>query len=305
MVQPRTRSVPPVVITNCNSRSVLCVAWVPTPPPSIHFLQGDPHPAETGGTMASNPPCQTPTELSNHTFPLILMSELSVWSVPKGDGMVRTRPGVFLLDMGARASEPARMDVSELTLAPRIKGRAAVPISTELVRELAPADFALLASERGSAETRPIAKLRDRHHALARCLAQGMKNNEAAAITGYDPSRISILKADPTFRELVEQYSRVEDSVMADFTDRATTLSLSAMNEIQDRLEDDPETFSVPTLLEVAKFAADRTGHAPISKNVNVNVNAGLGDRLAQARKRLAIASAASGIEVVGVDDVE
>lgn len=178
------------------------------------------------------------------------------------------------------------MTVAELSLSPRLSGRASKAFAVEKLRDLGPADLALLASERGIAP-KPIAKLRDRHHALARCLAQGMSNAAASAITGYDPSRISILKADPTFKELVAQYTSIEDGLLADFTERATNLSLSAMNEIADRLEEAPEEFSVPTLLEIVKTTADRTGHAPISKNINVNVAAGMGDRLAAARRRM------------------
>jgi hypothetical protein len=178
------------------------------------------------------------------------------------------------------------MTVAELDISPRTRGRPAKPVSGEVLREVTEADLALLASGRG-VSAKPLAKLRDRHHALARCLAQGMKDGEAAAVTGYDPSRISILKKDPAFAELVEHYRLVEDSTMADFMDRATSLSLSAMAEIQDRLEDDPESLPTTTLLEIAKFAADRTGHAPVQKSVQINATVDMGARLAAARQRV------------------
>jgi hypothetical protein len=205
-------------------------------------------------------------------------------SFGEASGPLTARPG---------RGKVAAMTIAELSLNPRTSGRATRPLEVEVLRPLGASDLALLASERG-VQSKPIAKLRDRHHALARCLAQGMTNAEASAVTGYDPSRISILKADPTFQELVAQYTSIEDGLLADFTDRATNLSLSAMNEIADRLEDAPEEFSIPTLLEIVKTTADRTGHAPISKNVNVNVSAGMGDRLAAARKRKQAASALS-----------
>lgn len=169
---------------------------------------------------------------------------------------------------------------------PRLNGRAPRALEVVYVRDLAPPDLALLASERGT-KAPQVQRLRDRHHSLARCLAQGMSNNEASAVTGYDPSRISILLSSPDFKDLVAHYRKVEDSLLGEFVDRATTLTLTAMNELQERLEDKPESLGEGMLLEVAKSFADRTGHAPITKNLNINANVNLGDRLQAARKRV------------------
>lgn len=174
----------------------------------------------------------------------------------------------------------------QLDIAPRTKGRGVKPLTVELVRELGQSDLALLASERHT--TPPlIVRLRERHHALARCLAQGLKDAECSAITGYDPSRISILKRDPSFQKLVEDYRSIEAGLAADFTERAALLSLTAMGNLQDRLEDDANPLPASMELEIAKTFADRTGHAPVQKSVNMNVNAELGTRLNAARKRL------------------
>ena len=155
------------------------------------------------------------------------------------------------------------------------------------VRDVTESDLALLASERG-VKPPAIAKLRDRHHSLARCLAQGMSNTEASAVTGYDPSRVSILKADPTFRELISHYRSKEDSALADWSQRAASLSLMAVDEMTDRLEEAPEDFTVGQLLEVTKVLADRTGHAPVQKVQQTNINVELGNRMLAARQRLA-----------------
>lgn len=180
------------------------------------------------------------------------------------------------------------MTVAELELVEnlRLSGRAPVAVEARVCGELGESDLALLASERGS-RPRPIAKLRDRHHALARCLAQGMRDSEAALITGYDPSRISILKGDPTFRKLVEDYKDIKAEAFADFHERASTLAVSAVNELQDRLEEVPESFQNEDLLEIMKATADRTGHAPVSKSVAIHANVDLGQRLNAARERL------------------
>ena len=192
---------------------------------------------------------------------------------------------------GSCVSPPAvvtfdSMAVAELNPAPRGRGRAKAQLTAEFARELGESDLALLASERGIKPPR-IAKIRDRHHALARSLAAGATDAQASAITGYDPSRISILKQDPTFKDLMAFYHKHEDAMLSDFVERTTTLSLTAVNEIADRLEDDPDSFSVGTLLEVAKFTADRTGHAPVQRSVNVNATMDIGARMAAARQRL------------------
>lgn len=157
-------------------------------------------------------------------------------------------------------------------------------VEAEFVRELGEADFALLASERG-VKAPSIKRLRDRHHALARCLAQGMKPAEASAVTGYDVSRISILQSDPSFKELLGHYRIVENSLAADFQDRATLLTLTAMDTLQEAAENDELT--VGQALEIAKTFADRTGHAPVQKVQQTNINLDLGSRLASARARV------------------
>jgi hypothetical protein len=173
----------------------------------------------------------------------------------------------------------------ELDIAPRTKGRAGKAVSFGTARELSAADLALLASERGVKPT-AIVQLRERHHALARCLAGGMSNSEAAIITGYDPSRISILKSDPLFTKLVEDYRTMSSAVTADFVERTNVLALTAVNRMQEALENEESPPSLAQTLEIAKYAADRTGNAPTTKTQNVNVNVNLGDRLRAARER-------------------
>lgn len=177
--------------------------------------------------------------------------------------------------------------IAELDFAPRIMGRAAKPLESCVGRDLTQADLHLLSTERG---VRPniIKELKDRHHALARAIASGMKDHEASAITGYSISRISILKADPSFAELLRFYRAEGTEVFADFVDRATLVSITAVNEIADRLEEAPEEFTVGQLLEVTKVTADRSGNAPVTRSLNTNMNVDLGKGLASARRRLA-----------------
>lgn len=117
-----------------------------------------------------------------------------------------------------------------------------------------------------------------------------MSNTEAALVTGYDPSRISILKGDPSFQALLADYRTLADGAQADFFARSSMLSISVVNRLQDIVDDD-EDLSPSTLLEIGKFSADRSGNAPVTKNLNVNVNHQFGDKLKAARERAAQAA--------------
>lgn len=173
----------------------------------------------------------------------------------------------------------------DLGLLPRA-GRQSLPLSAEFVRELSPADLAMPAAQTQTAPA--IKKLRDSHHALARVLVTCGSNAEASAITGYSPSRISILKADPQFQELLSFYREGSERIVTDLRERMAGMAAGALQELSDRLEDNPEEFTPSLLKDIVKDLADRTGHAPQrgpAPTVQVNVN--LTDRIARARERV------------------
>jgi hypothetical protein len=117
-------------------------------------------------------------------------------------------------------------------------------------------------------------------------VANGMSNGQISLISGMDPARISVLRSDPTFKELVADYKTIDDGLQAEFMERATTLTLTAMESIQDDLEDPQREMPTSTKLEIAKFGSDRIGHGPVTKTSNVNVNVELATRISTARKR-------------------
>lgn len=162
------------------------------------------------------------------------------------------------------------------------------PLTASFGRELDSADMALLASGARVERSSPPAlqRLRARHHALAKALAEGMRPGIAAATYGYSVSRVSILSADPAFRELVEHYRVQVDHDYRRVHDRLADLSVEAMDELEHRLEESPEKVSVTQLLKLVELTADRTGFGPKS-NTDVNVTVGFGDRLREARKRV------------------
>lgn len=175
------------------------------------------------------------------------------------------------------------------------KGRPAATLSVDFQRELSPTDLMIPSAVVQKAP--PLVKIRDSHHALARVLASGTKEGEASLITGYSLSRVSILKADPQFQELLEFYRGQAVDVVADLRKRMADMGLDALAELRDRMEEAPEQFSPGLLKEIVKDMADRTGHAPQRGPTSVTqVNIGLSDRMARARERAAQAPGSQGV---------
>jgi len=91
----------------------------------------------------------------------------------------------------------------------------------------------------------------------------GMKTTQAALVTGYSTVRVTQLEKDPTFVTLVADYREASKDMIASMTERMTNLSLDALDLLHDRLQENPENFSINALLEMVKTFADRTGHGP------------------------------------------
>lgn len=182
--------------------------------------------------------------------------------------------------------------MTDLDLTPfRTRGRAKREVVAVQVRELQRDDLLLLGEEKGS-QAPALKRLTDRHHALARCLASGMRPGDAAITCGYDASRVSILQADPAFQELLNFYREDTQAAYRDLHQRLAGLSLDAAEELAHRLEEDMQLdekkISIGQLMEITKMGADRTGYGPQSSSTNVNVNVDLASRLEAARKRVA-----------------
>lgn len=198
------------------------------------------------------------------------------------------------------------MDLEEVSLV----GRKQQPLRAEIVRELTEADLALLATERG-VKPQTVKKLRDSHHAVARCVAQGLTGAETSAITGYTESRVSVLKADPAFQELVAFYAarldEINEAVYADSQTKIAALKSDVIDELADRLDTEPEKIATETLLDALKITADRTGDGPSTKSTNINVNLDLADRIARGRQRAqrTIAAVPSAVALPGGADAE
>ena len=154
----------------------------------------------------------------------------------------------------------------------KTKGRKLSALELEILGPIEPQD--LIAREEGglpTSEAPPIAKLRGIHHEIAQLLAQGLSETEVSAITSYSLSRISILKRDPSFKDLVAFYQKQKTEQFADVQKRLATLSLDAIGEIQERLAEKPDSISTSQLIELSKVTLDRAGYSPVSKSQNIS----------------------------------
>lgn len=164
--------------------------------------------------------------------------------------------------------------------------QVSVPIVAELAGELTLQDLDAPAAPKP--ENAPLMRIAERHRALARALAGGTTAEEAAVVFGYNIGTIYNLNMDPAFKNLVAFYQRSEDEIFRSTQARLTDVTHSALDLIEERLED-PEArgkVTIPQALAIAEMGADRTGHGPQSTSVAVNINAGLADRAKLARER-------------------
>jgi len=158
---------------------------------------------------------------------------------------------------------PTPIDLSNLLPSGNIQNEA---VWGFYERELTEEDLALRAAApaRGTGVA-SIKTLRAAHHQLARLLATGMSQVNAAKVTGFCKVRISQLANDPAFQELMVHYQKAEIEHHADVTQVLASLSIDALSIIQERLLDNPEDLSNKILLEISKMGLDRTGHGPKS----------------------------------------
>lgn len=137
-------------------------------------------------------------------------------------------------------------------------GRRPAQLVYEVERPLTEADVELL-SLPANIEPPSIQRITDRHHALARLLAAGVKEGEAALIVGYELSRVSILKNSPAFQQLLDLYRKEAQAEFVSVLDHMAGLSRDALLTLRERLETTPDRFAVRELLTIVTETVDRT----------------------------------------------
>lgn len=144
-------------------------------------------------------------------------------------------------------------------------GRQGVDFALEfnIVRELDDKDMLEIFTISPESKARPIKRITQTHHAIARLMAAGLSQVDIARMVGYSAGRISVLKADPAFNELVVHYSNVKEMAFVDVHEQIANTSSDALGVLQERLEEEPENFATAELIALAKMTLDRSGHGP------------------------------------------
>lgn len=157
-------------------------------------------------------------------------------------------------------------------LPPSRGGRVPRRVKWEVVRSLRVPDDLPLLLERTPVPGGPsvLKQIRHSHHQLARLIATGVDDAEAALITGYSPSYISKIKGDPSFHSLLSYYHEQREQIFVDVVERMRTLGLSTLDELQNRLEEEPDEWSRRELMEMAELMLVK----PAAARTNLNVAA-------------------------------
>ena len=133
------------------------------------------------------------------------------------------------------------------------------------IRELDDGDVLLMHASGPLGSTTPsIKKLRQSHHKLAQLLARGVKETEVSFITGYSISRISILKNDPAFKNLLSYYAEHVEQTQVDVIERLREVGMDAVEILHERLIESDD-MTTGELVKTVELMLDRAGFGPKS----------------------------------------
>jgi hypothetical protein len=144
-------------------------------------------------------------------------------------------------------------------IVPPGRGRRPAPILYNVTRHLSETDIASLWEARKDGSTPKLQTLRYNHHLLAKAVASGKSLIECSNLTGLSGPRISDLKNDPAFQELVSYYAEELNEVYIDVHQRMAALGTSVLEELAERFESDPEKFTKRELMDLFTTMADRS----------------------------------------------
>lgn len=167
-----------------------------------------------------------------------------------------------------------------MLISPPGKGRRPAPINYGPPRPLAESDIAAM-WESGGTKTGPrIKSLRYNHHLLAKAVASGKTLLECSKLTGLTGARISDLKNDPAFQELVSFYADELNEIFVDVHQRMASLGTSVLEELQERFDAEPDKFTKRELMDLFTAMADRsipTAKGGPSPQQGISVGGGAG----------------------------
>ena len=163
--------------------------------------------------------------------------------------------------MSGRAQETTLLQLEQVALA-----KMQLPAEPcEIIREITAADLPLLAQElrehnwAAASPERALSTLRTGHQQLAQLLASGVNDLDASMITGRTVSSIRTLRVDPAFKELLAYYADQQEQHHFDAYNRLVTLGGTAMDVLQERLEEKPDNFTNNELRQIVESTMDRS----------------------------------------------
>lgn len=124
------------------------------------------------------------------------------------------------------------------------------PVLAVYIRDLVEADLGKLGA-RLDTQMESLVKIRHRHHALARALAEGMTPARAAMVTGFGIGRVAALQNDPAFIELCAVYAAQVKEIFRSTQEKIADLKTTVVEELQERLDEKPEQFTNKALTEL------------------------------------------------------
>lgn len=129
------------------------------------------------------------------------------------------------------------------------------PLEVSVLREISTEDLPGITAPPVGTSVTTVREMRAAHHRLAELVAKGTPGVEISAITGYSQAYISSLGRSPAFAELVEYYSVQNQQIYVDALERLKTLGLTSIEELQRRLDENPEKPSLRELMELVEMS--------------------------------------------------
>jgi hypothetical protein len=114
---------------------------------------------------------------------------------------------------------------------------------------------------------------------MAQLFACGLRPKEVAELTGYSLARVSVLRSNPAFEDLVDQKRGLDEGEIRDGMQAYYQIilenGLKAERKLADKLDDDDETeeLSVRELISISRDSADRVGLSKRTVQTNISVD--------------------------------
>ena len=159
----------------------------------------------------------------------------------------------------------------------------------EVVREISALDVPILLQEmkehnwtKGASTQPSVHVLRTSHHQLAQLLASDVDPETASFVTGRSVASIRSLQSDPAFQELLAYYAAQQEQRDLNVYDRLVTVGVTALDILQQRIEESPEKFTNNDLMKLLESTMDRSAApakggpragAPSGTGLNVSIN--------------------------------